>query len=490
MHGLRLDGEIRAAKISRDTRKLRQKSPNTRYCDFSHNRLDPPRSRFEPRLGQSNMSVETRVAAFGADRRETHGRRVRSLREVHPPRTPDAAPARAWEMPRPRAPVVSVAKPIVEAAAAPLAAVRVLHVAETLIGGLASYIDAVASDQVEKFGRGGVRIIGPADQLHHLSEADLCTGFTRTGRNLTSLRRLQRSVELMLDSFAPNVVHAHSFFAGLVVRALVDRKKLAGVSVIYCPHGWVFCRKTSLVGRFAGQLVERALQARADQIHCISQYELQAGARAGIGADKMFCLPNRIPDQAPPSQAERIKMFRSPSALRVAFLGRLDRQKGFDILLQAARSLGPGVEILAAGTRAVDGLQPFDAPANVSMLGWLGHDAADALIRECDVVVVPSRWEGFGLVALEAMRAGKALVASRVDALPELVDHQMTGLLVPPEDPAALADALAGLNRVRAREMGAVARRKFALFFSFADYASALHWRYGALAGAQGAPGT
>jgi glycosyltransferase involved in cell wall biosynthesis len=269
---------------------------------------------------------------------------------------------------------------------------------------------------------------------------------------------------------------------------MVDPAALAGRSVIYCPHGWAFSRRTSLASRWASQAVEWALQGRVDAIHCISQHEYECGARAGISVERMFCLPNRIPDA--PVQALRIAppMFSPASALRVAFVGRLDRQKGFDVLLQAARLAESGIEFVVAGAAAVDRADRLDAlPANMRLLGWLAPGETQALLQESDVVVVPSRWEGFGLTALEAMRAGKALVASNVDALPELVDHQITGLLTPPCDGRALAGALASLSRERAQEMGRAARLKFELFFSFEAYADALRWRYAALRRARAA---
>jgi glycosyltransferase involved in cell wall biosynthesis len=73
-------------------------------------------------------------------------------------------------------------------------------------------------------------------------------------------------------------------------------------------------------------------------------------------------------------------------------------------------------------------------------LGWRG-DAAD-ILADIDLQVLPSRWEGFGLVALEAMALAKPVVASRVSALPEIVVPDQTGLLVSPGDPAELADAI------------------------------------------------
>jgi glycosyltransferase involved in cell wall biosynthesis len=286
-------------------------------------------------------------------------------------------------------------------------------------------------------------------------------------------------------SFRPNILHAHSFFAGLIVRALVEREALAGVSVVYCPHGWAFSRKTSPISHWASTLVELALQDRADQIHCVSQHELQAGARAGLRAEKMFCLPNRIPDMRYGQPSAPLPAFSPNAKLRVAFVGRLDVQKGFDVLLRAAQMLPPGVEIAVAGTAAVNRAFAFKPAANMRMLGWLSPEAADALIRAADVVVAPSRWEGLPIVGLEAMRAGKALVASRVDGFTELVDDQLTGLLTPSGDAQALCAALSSLDRTRALAMGAMARRKFDLFYSFRDYTHALRWRYAALVSAQ-----
>ena len=85
------------------------------------------------------------------------------------------------------------------------------------------------------------------------------------------------------------------------------------------------------------------------------------------------------------------------------------------------------------------------ARGRVAFAGWR-TDVAE-LLAESDCVCLPSRWESCPYAALEAMAAGRALVASAVDGLDELVEHGRTGLLVPPDDPLALAEALDALAR-------------------------------------------
>ena len=104
----------------------------------------------------------------------------------------------------------------------------------------------------------------------------------------------------------------------------------------------------------------------------------------------------------------------------------------------------------------------------VVFTGWVDHAAS--LMSACDVVAIPSRWEGFGMVALEAMAAGLLPVASRVDALEEVVVDGVTGSLVPAGDPDALADAVSSLlaDPVRAEELGRAGRRRLEEEYSVA----------------------
>jgi glycosyltransferase involved in cell wall biosynthesis len=96
-----------------------------------------------------------------------------------------------------------------------------------------------------------------------------------------------------------------------------------------------------------------------------------------------------------------------------------------------------------------------------------------ALLRDAEVLVHPARWEGFGLALLEAMLCAKPIVASRVSSIPELVADGETGILVAPDDPAALATALGILleDRAQAVAMGAAGERRARERFSVARMA-------------------
>lgn len=124
--------------------------------------------------------------------------------------------------------------------------------------------------------------------------------------------------------------------------------------------------------------------------------------------------------------------------------GRLETHKGIDVLLEALCAV-PDARLLIAG----DGSQASQLRARardlgltqrVEFIGWV--DQIEQLLERIDVFVLPSRWEALPLVLVEAMQAGVPLVATDVGSVADLVEHRTTGLLVPPEDPAALAEAV------------------------------------------------
>ncbi len=152
---------------------------------------------------------------------------------------------------------------------------------------------------------------------------------------------------------------------------------------------------------------------------------------------------------------------------RLLFVGNLSKRKGADLLAPIMRELGPEFELrFTSGLRQVNSVRTEN---NMVPLGRITDD--NELIkayRQCEAFLFPSRFEGFGLVALEAMACGKPVIATNSSSLPEVVENGVGGILCPPDDIGAFVAAcreLAG-NRKLLRQHGEAARRRAVGLFS------------------------
>jgi len=184
--------------------------------------------------------------------------------------------------------------------------------------------------------------------------------------------------------------------------------------------------------------------------------------RQGWPAGRVHHLPNFVPDLAGAAPARLPVPLGAPVVLA---LGRLHRNKAFDVLVRALPHC-PGVHAVIAGDGPErDALLELARRENVAgrlhLLGWRTDQAS--LLAASTVLACPSRQEPLGNVVLEAFSAGVPVVAAAVDGPVELIRPGLTGLLVPPEDPVALAAALSSLieDPVRAAELATAARMEY-----------------------------
>jgi glycosyltransferase involved in cell wall biosynthesis len=332
-------------------------------------------------------------------------------------------------------------------------ALSVLHVAETIRGGIATYFNEIHPHQRESFGSDNVHYIIPSDHRNDLNgfeDAEVSV-FERSGRSLLGLFRMAVLTLRHIHRMRPDIVHIHSTFAGLVMRPLLFWRR-GGPQIVYCPHGWAFSRETSQLSHRTTKLAERWLARITDRIICISSDELQEAVKAGIDRERLMLVYNGISTDRPPTDSNSIA-WTSPKT-RILFIGRLDRQKGYDLLIETARQLSDAVDVRIIGS-AVVGKQPqMQLPSNVNLLGWMDRTEIEAYLEAADLIVIPSRWEAFGLVALEAMRAAKPIVAFRVGALPEIVQDGVTGVLGSSVSVASLVDAIRTAMQLDLRATG------------------------------------
>ncbi len=210
---------------------------------------------------------------------------------------------------------------------------------------------------------------------------------------------------------------------------------------------------------------------------CVSRGVYEFSRTVGrLPFSRLAIIPNGVDfdpiDAAAP--ADRASIGVPPSSTLAICVGRLTRQKGIDVLLNAAGRVAEARSdwrLLIVGDGPERARLEAQAAADPRLAGrvtWLGRrDDVPSLLKAADLVVLPSRWEGMPNVVLEAMAAGRPVVATAVEGSAELVEPGGSGWLVPPEDPAALAAALieAAADSAQAARFGASGRARVAAEF-------------------------
>ena len=257
----------------------------------------------------------------------------------------------------------------------------------------------------------------------------------------------------------PAIVHAHaSTGASFLRKSLVLLvARASGCKTIFHLHGGAFRqyaleRTGALMRRWIRHTLERSSLV-------IALSDNWAAFLRGFAPDaRVAVVPNAVPLPALREGAE---------AGRVLFLGRIEAAKGTAELIEAVALLAPRfpqLRLVLGGSGDLDAFRQAAAARGVEerieLPGWLDAQARDAELARASVFCLPSHAEGLPMALLEAMAAGKAVAASTVGGIPELVRDGENGLLVPPRDGAALAAALARLlgDEELCRQLGARAR--------------------------------
>ena len=247
----------------------------------------------------------------------------------------------------------------------------------------------------------------------------------------------------------PDILHTHLVHADVLG---LPAAALARVPVrVSTKHGFNEFRSSPIVAA-ADRAVARFAHAQIAISHGLARYLAET---EGFAPDEFTVIHYGIepgPDPAPP-----------PDAPRLAAVGRLIQIKGFDVLLRAfelARAEVPALTLEIAGSGPLDTELRQSATEGVTFLGRVSP--ASEVYERNAIVVVPSRGEGFGMVALEAAERGRATIVSDVGGLPEIVADAETGIVVPPDDVQALTRAIVRLvgDRELVLSYGAAARRR------------------------------
>jgi starch synthase len=310
----------------------------------------------------------------------------------------------------------------------------------------------------------------------------------------------------MADAVAgADVVHSHTWYANLAGHLASLRYGIPHVVTMHSLEPLRPWKAEQLGGGYAlSSWCERVAATSAAAVVAVSE---------GMRADVLSAYPEISPERtrvirngidtseyAPDPATEVLARYGiDPSRPYVIFVGRITRQKGLPVLLRAASTLDPSAqlvlcagapdtsELLAEVTTLVNGLRAVRSGV-VWIPEMLPKPEIIQLLTHAVAFACPSLYEPLGIVNLEAMACETAVVASRVGGIPEVVAGSQTGLLVPPDDPASLADALNTLVRDpgRARAMGRAGRERALTEFSWDAIAAQTAALYEELAGKRG----
>ncbi|WP_193747615.1 glycosyltransferase family 4 protein [Leisingera sp. ANG-M7] len=339
---------------------------------------------------------------------------------------------------------------------------KILHSSETVQGGVGSYmriLSEMPEQDVEQV------FLIPSNHRDYLLPKDpRVRTFPRKKRSLWSCWQQARHIRRCIQQEEPDILFLHSSFS-LITLVLL---KMLGLDrpVLYCPHGWAVSQygfgdiKTRLVAA-----IEGLLTSLPDAVVSISQHDLNLAKMLGYRGCHQL-LENAVP--APAENAVSTLFKASQDALNVLFVGRLDRQKGYDILFsafeEAARQRDDlRLHVVGAAVRA-DSVE-LAASEKIHFAGWVDNGSLDDWYRSADVLVVPSRWEGFGLVVAEAMRNGTPVICSDRGALPDLVRENETGHIFA-LDETALCNCLLSLKKNDLRAMRSACLETYKTRFS------------------------
>jgi glycosyltransferase involved in cell wall biosynthesis len=257
------------------------------------------------------------------------------------------------------------------------------------------------------------------------------------------------------------LVHSFLFLANMVGRFACRLTGVPGISSIRVEerekgyHLWA----------------ERMTRSLADHYLTPSQRVADfTSLRAGVPRERITVIPNPVIPPPPASGRLQAMLGLEPGVSPAAFVGRLHRQKGVDLLLEAWAALPPSRPLLLVvgdgpeRPSLEERARRPDLAGSVRFTGWI--PGVGDLLADLSLLVLPSRWEGQPNVILEAMAAGTPVVAAATGGVPELVSPGETGTLIPPGDARALGEALAailaepGRARAMARRAGEEVRRR------------------------------
>lgn len=327
--------------------------------------------------------------------------------------------------------------------------IRVLHVAQAA-GGVDRYIRMLLKYlDKDKF----ENILICSEDFHESDYRDLVKAFEQIQMTREiGYKDLKAIVQVrkLIKRYNPDIVYAHSSKAGAITRvANIGLKN----KCVYNPHGWAFNMRCSEKKRMLYAAIEKMAAPFCDKVICISDAERQSALDKKIcSEDKLQVIFNGVDIEAYENSihgvVKRQDLNIPEDAFVVGMVGRISPQKAPDIFVEMAKLVKekiPNAHFIIVGSgEQEDEIRKYAQKNGFSdslhITGWV--DDPMNYVELFDVACLLSRWEGFGLVLPEYMMARKPIVATRVDAIPNIIKNGENGLLVAIDDAVGASEAV------------------------------------------------
>ncbi|XKT75391.1 MAG: glycosyltransferase [Patescibacteria group bacterium UBA2103] len=264
--------------------------------------------------------------------------------------------------------------------------------------------------------------------------------------------RAYKGILKIIDEFEPDIVHVNSSKAGIAALAA----RLRGKKVIFTVHGWAFNERRNFLFKIIFKAAYFTTMLLAHKTILVSE-ALRKPIRHWPFVQKVAVIPNGIaPINFLTKEESRKELAEIQPSLKkiqkktwILTIAELHDSKGIDVMLSALTALKetseelPHYVVIGEGDerwRLEKLIDTYNLHKNVHLVGFVENAAA--YLKAADIFVLPSRTEALGYVLIEAGMANLPVIATRVGGIPEVIEHNKTGLLVPPNSSNVLSTAL------------------------------------------------
>jgi len=279
-------------------------------------------------------------------------------------------------------------------------------------------------------------------------------------REISPLQDLRAFFELykIISREKPDIVHTHSSKAGVLGRwaALLAKKtRHPGIKIIHTPHGHVFYGYSGSFKNFLFVLIEKFSAIACDRLVALTEGERRESLGFGIGrAEKWSVIHSGVEEKPAPAKERKTIDGIPENHLVAGTVARLEPVKGVRYFIESIpeiiKSAGIPVFFVIVGDGTLrKELESLAASLEINhrvLFAGMKDNVSDYM-SAMDIYIQPSVNEGMGKTIVQAMSLWKPVVASNVQGIPDLVINNITGLLVPPKNPEAIAHAVTKLIR-------------------------------------------